>query len=79
MSNKNDVFYPAINFNFKTKIIQHERTNNWKWQCTLLIEGPDDLFERESAWFGSKKEAVENLLLKVQTVFNEMIEKMGEL
>lgn len=71
-----DLFYPTINFKFKSKIVKTMK--GYSWQCFLHVEGPDDVFDRESPMFQTKKECVENLLLRIKPVINEMLDEAGD-
>lgn len=44
----------------------------------LVSMGLDDIYERESSWFGTKREAQENLLFRFMIVLNEMAREIGE-
>lgn len=75
MSDEN---YPTINFKITSNIVQHSGTKNWKWEIRWHVEGPDDVIDRDSAWFVTKREAQENLLFRFMSVLDEMAKEMGQ-
>lgn len=70
--------YPTINFKIHSELLQHPGTGNWKWRIIWHTEGPDDILDRDSAWFTSKRDAQQNLLFRFMAVLTEIAAEIGQ-
>lgn len=72
-------FYPNVAFGFKIEVKKCVKTKKFFWDAKLHVQGPDEIFNRESALFETKQLATENMLIRAKDLFVEMMNEGGEL
>lgn len=74
---ENDCF-PNIEIQTSASVVPNESKDKFKWKVRVHILGPDDVLEKESKWFDSKKAATFDLLGQYQVVHNGLCLELGK-
>lgn len=75
MAELDDKFYPTLGINVTSGVRAHG--DGWRWKIEMHTVGPDDLLDRESATFNSKRDCTMDFLMQWIPVVNELLTELS--